>query len=93
MIEHQTQSNLMHLAFAHGWAYTRGAQEGRESYKNLLCKIFCQKDLEKFRKNKIYPQVFADYLQAEFSEVELAMREFFEGKGDFNLKEFGHMVV
>lgn len=58
-----------------------------------MIEIFCQKDIDSFKTNSSYPPVFAEYLQARFNELKKCLEEFFEDEGEFNLKEFGHMVV
>lgn len=58
-----------------------------------MFEIFSQKDIEKFRQLKSHPVIFADYLEARFKELKGCLEEFFEDEGEFNLKEFGHLVV
>ena len=58
-----------------------------------MFEIFCQNDLNRFKSNGQYPAVFGDYLQARFQELKDCLEEFFEDEGEFNLKEFGHLVV
>lgn len=58
-----------------------------------MFEIFCQDDLDRFKASGMYPAVFCDYLQSRFCELKKCLEEFFEDEGQFNLKEFGHMVV
>ena len=59
-----------------------------------MIELFCQSDIDRFKKvNQAYPKVFAAYLQARFNELKKCLEEFFEEEGEFNLKEFGHMVI
>ncbi|EKD80872.1 MAG: hypothetical protein ACD_39C02121G0006 [uncultured bacterium] len=58
-----------------------------------MFEIFSQKDVEKFKELKSYPEVFAAYLEARFNELKICLEEHFEGEDEFSLKDFGHMVV
>lgn len=59
-----------------------------------MIELFCQSDIDRFKHdNRTYPKAFAEYLQARFNELKKCLNEFFEEDGEFNLKEFGHMVV
>lgn len=58
-----------------------------------MFEIYSQKEIEKFRELKSHPGIFADYLEARFNELKNCLEEHFEDEGEFNLKEFGHLVV
>jgi hypothetical protein len=58
-----------------------------------MYEIINRKDLEKFKENNPYPEIFSDYLEARFDELERCLEDHFDGEGEFNLKEFGHLVV
>lgn len=58
-----------------------------------MIEIFCQTDLEKFKASNSYPPAFAEFLQTRFLELKQCMEKYFKEVGEFNLKEFGHMVV
>lgn len=58
-----------------------------------MIEIFCQTDLEKFKASNSYPPEFAEFLQTRFLELKQCMEKYFKEVGEFNLKEFGHMVV
>lgn len=58
-----------------------------------MFEILFHRDIQKFRDEGNYPVIFSDYLEARFNELKICLEDHFDGEGEFNLKEFGHLVV
>ena len=60
-------------------------------YRGLIA-IFCQSDIDRFKQtDHTYSKVFADYLQARFSELKKCLSG--DEEKEFNLQKFGYMVI
>ena len=59
-----------------------------------MIELCSQTDIDRFKNNNSYPPVFAEYLQARFSELKRAMAEFCDDEEDeFRLTEHGPLYI